>query len=136
MKLDIRNTVIGAGLAGLLICSAAIAGAPGHDRGKHHGKFGAEQQLSRMQRALDLSDDQTVELLVILQAAEEERRATFERVMEEVKPEICAQRDMTHSEILEVLTAEQAAEFESHLAERGARFEEGGRGGRPELNCD
>lgn len=137
MKLDIRKVALGAGLAGLLLSTAAIAGNPGHERGKMHGKFGAEHQLARMRRALDLSDEQSQELLVILQAAEEERRATFERVMEEAKPEICAQRDATHSAILDVLTVDQAEEFEEVLAERRDRFhQDGRRGGMPDLSCD
>lgn len=136
MKINFSKTVIIAGLVSLMFSAATFAqGGPGH--GKRHGKPGVEHHLDRLQRALDLNDEQYMELLVILQSAEEERRAIFEQALEQARPEICAQRDATHAAVLEVLTDEQAEEFEELKAERMERFEEGGRrGGMPDLSCD
>lgn len=116
-------------LAGLLSAMAALAQAERADRYWHHGPPGAEGQLAHLDRALDLTDEQSLQLLEVLQVAEADRAALHERVMESIKPEICALKQSTEAEILAILTPEQAAAFEQMHQERAGR-DEGRRAGR------
>lgn len=126
----------------LLTASATASAQPpgfgqrGHDGARHHGPPGAEQQLARLDEALDLSDEQAAQLLEVLQTTEAERQALHERVMAEFRPEFCALMEETDSGILALLTPEQAATFDQLKAERRERA--GGRWGRgmPGLDCE
>ena len=116
---------------------AALAQAERSDRYWHHGPPGAESQLAHLDRALELTDEQSLQLLEVLQVAEAERAALHERVMESLKPEICALKQNTEAEILTILTPEQAATFEQMHQERAGRKESrrAGRHGGPALDC-
>ena len=137
MHLNNRYLVIAVTLAGLLATGYAAAQPSERDHGKH-GKHrmphGAEQQLARLDEALDLSDEQSAELLPILQNAESERRALHERMQEEFRPELCAMMGSTHSRILSVLTPEQAEHFDEIKSQRSERRHQGR--GRPNLDCE
>jgi len=116
-------------LAALTFAASAMADPPrghGPEGQWHHGPPGAEQQLSRLDQALDLSDEQSAELLAVLQAADAERQALHERVMAEFRPEFCALMQGTDADILAVLTPEQAATYQELKEERQQR-----RGGGP-----
>lgn len=93
-----------------------------------HGPPGATEHLARLERALDLSDEQSLRLLQVLQQAEAEREALHARAFEQLKPEICALRASAEAEIIAVLDGEQAARFQSLKAERQQKA--GERGGR------
>lgn len=137
MNQKIRLTPIALALSGMLIAGSAMAGEPKGDRSRHHGPGGAEKQLAHMDEELDLSDEQSAELLVVLQAAEAERQALHDRLWEQLKPEICAHMETTHAEIEAVLTPQQAEQFEEMIAERKDRFAgHGRRGGMSNLDCD
>ena len=82
-------------VAGVLSTTAALAQAERSDRYWHHGPPGAERQLAHLDQALDLTDEQSLQLLEVLQAAESERAELHERVMESLKPEICALKQST-----------------------------------------
>lgn len=124
-------------LAGLLSAMAALAQAERSDRYWHHGPPGAESQLAHLDRSLELTDEQSLQLLEVLQVAEAERAALHERVMDSLKPEICALKQNTEAEILAILTPEQAETFEQMHQERAGRHEgrQAGRHGRPALDC-
>jgi Spy/CpxP family protein refolding chaperone len=120
-------------LSALMFAASAMAEPPrGNGPGGewHHGPPGAEQQLSRLDQALDLSDEQSAELLAVLQAADAERQALHERVMAEFRPEICALMQDTDADILAVLTPEQAATWQQMKEERRQRQGGGWGGGR------
>ena len=120
-------------LSALLFAASAMAEPPrGNGPGGewHHGPPGAEQQLSRLDQALDLSDEQSAELLTVLQAADAERQALHERVMAEFRPEICALVQETDADILAVLTPEQAESYRQMQEERRQRQGGGWGGGR------
>lgn len=114
-----------------MFAASAMAEPP---RGKgnsgewRHGPPGAEQQLARLDQALELSDEQSAELLGVLQAADAERQALHERVMAEFRPEICALMLETEADIIAVLTPEQAETFQQLKEERRQR-KDGGWGG-------
>lgn len=127
-------------VAVLLASGAAIAAPPGDGPrwkdGARHGPPGAEQQLARLDQALDLSDTQSEQLLALLQSAEAERESLQARIAEQFRPEICALRDETEAGILEVLTPEQAEAFGQLQEERRGRFDRGWGRGVPGLDCD
>lgn len=120
--------------APLVYGSASADRTRSNDDGWMQGPPGAAQQLARLDRALDLSDDQAARLLDILQVAEAERAALHARVIEQMQPEICALRNSTESEILAVLTDEQAQEFLALHERRHERFED--RHGFAPPDCD
>jgi Spy/CpxP family protein refolding chaperone len=120
-----------------MMSTTVFAGHPKDEGGKRHGPMDAEHQLARLDKTLDLSDEQSAELLPVLQAAQAEREALHERFMAEFKPELCAHMQATHEEILTVLTADQATQFDELMAERKGRWSgRGGHDGMPALDCD
>jgi len=109
-------------LAALLTATTLQARPPESD---DHWRFGppdAEMQLARLNQALDLTDEQSAQLLRVLQAAEVERADLHARIMEQMQPEICALMQATEAEILAVLTPEQAATFAQLKEDRQSRF--------------
>lgn len=118
-------------LTTLMFAASAMA-EPARGKGLraewHHGPPGAEQQLARLDQALELSDEQAAELLSVLQAADAERQALHERVMAQFRPEICALMLETDAEVIAVLTPEQAEAFQQMKEERRQR-KDGGWGG-------
>jgi len=120
-------------LAALFASGTALAQAERPDRQWHHGPPGAVQQLAHLEQALDLTDDQSLQLLEVLQAAEAEREALHTRAMESFQPEVCALRERTHADILAILTPEQAATLEQLQQERAGRREN--RRGAAKIDC-
>lgn len=111
-------------LTTLMFAASAMAQPPrgnGPSGEWHHGPPGAEQQLARLDQALDLSDEQSAELLAVLQAADAERQALHERVMAQFRPEICALMLETDADVIAVLTPEQAETFLQMKEERRQR---------------
>ena len=131
-----NKLVIAAAVAGVLLSSVALAQPSRHGQDMHHMPRGAEHQLARLDEALDLTDEQSAELLPILQEAEAERRELHERMMEEFRPEFCALMEDTHSQVAAVLTPEQAEQFDEIKSEHLDRLERhrGGRG-KPAIDC-
>ncbi len=124
-------------LAALLPAVAALAQAERSDRFWHHGPPGAERQLAHLDRALNLTDEQSLQLLEVLQVAEAERAALHDRIMESLRPDLCALKQSTEAEILAILTPEQAETFQQLHQERAGRHEDrhAGRHGEPALDC-
>jgi Spy/CpxP family protein refolding chaperone len=115
--------------ATLLIAGSAFAQQErgGRDvRGGSHGPHDAETRVAHMSRQLDLSDEQSVQLLLVMQAAEEEREALHESIMEQIEPELCELQVSTEAEIRSILTEDQQAEMDAMKQERGEN-----RGARP-----
>ena len=123
-------------LAALVFSAAAMAGPKHRDE---HGRMGppsAERQLAHLEEALDLTAEQSEELLAVLLVAEEERRAIHESIMEQARPQICANMTSTHDNIVAVLTPEQAEEFEALMEARKDRAgRHARRGGFGDLDC-
>jgi Spy/CpxP family protein refolding chaperone len=124
-------------LTGLLSAMAALAQAERSDRFWRHGPPDAEQQLAHLDRALGLTDEQSLQLLEVLQGAEAERAVLHDRVMESLGPEICALQQSTEAEILAILTPEQAESFAQMRLDRPGRHKgrHAGRHGGPALDC-
>lgn len=110
MKLPILSSL---SLALLLTASIAAAG----DRDGHRGRHGPdlEKRVEHMAVELDLSDEQSEQLLAVLQASASERDALREKMEQQYKPEMCALHLATIEQVREILSEEQAAELEGRL---------------------
>jgi Spy/CpxP family protein refolding chaperone len=105
--------------AALLTAGGTLAGSPDRQGSWRMGPPGAEQQLARLSQELDLTPDQSRQMLQLLQAAEDEHEALRARFFEQAGPELCAIRQSTEAEIVALLTPEQAEQFQL-LREEGA----------------
>ena len=126
------SLILGALLVSGALVAAPPGGGPGKRDGTRHGPPGAEQQLAHLDSALDLSDEQSAQVLELLQAAEAERRVLQEEIMEQFRPQLCALRNDTDAGILALLTQEQARNYEQ-LKENRREHRGFGPGG---LDCD
>ena len=87
----------------------------------HHGPPNAETRVARLTTALDLSDEQSAELLAFFQNMDQERLALREQMIQEMAPQICAHRADTETELARILTQEQLALMEELKANRQQR---------------
>lgn len=136
MKTWTNRSLIALAAALLLVTASAVArqDGPGRgDRGGHRGPPDAEMLVARMTEMLDLSDEQSAQLLVVMQEVDQERDALHERVMEQMRPEFCELQLRTDSEISSILTPEQLAQFEEKKADRAEKGR--GRHGLGKLDC-
>jgi len=108
--------------------------ANGFDRSAHHGPADAETRVAHMTQLLDLSDDQSAELLEIMQAVDQERMALHEQAFKDLEPEICALQLNVAAEVKTILTEDQLALLEAKRNEREKdRFARSWRG--MQLDC-
>jgi hypothetical protein len=122
---------------GLLITGPALAQDRDRDRDGRRGPPSAETMLAQLSDHLNLSNEQSVDMLVVLQEQAAERAALHEQTMQLLGPEICAQKASDEAEILEILTANQAEQFLQMQEERQARAAERNRsrgGNRPDCS--
>jgi Spy/CpxP family protein refolding chaperone len=96
---------------GLLLFGTAMAGPPDHDPAWRGGPPSPEQHLARLSGELDLNEEQSREMLQLLQTAHAEHDALRTRMLEAFRPELCALRQDTQADILEILTPEQGELF-------------------------
>lgn len=92
--------------------------AQGGDQGGHHGPVDAETRVAHMTRFLDLTDEQSMALLEILQAVDQERMALHEEAFQQLEPEICALQKNVEEEIRNILNDDQVALLEEKKRER------------------
>jgi Spy/CpxP family protein refolding chaperone len=123
-----RNATIPAILliAGLLTTGSALAQSPNrdgpwHDGGHYGGPPSAEQQLARLSEQLQLTDQQSLQLLEVLLGREEQHQALRARMLEEMQPELCALMQETETDILAILTPEQGEQFLQLSSDRRSR---------------
>jgi hypothetical protein len=108
-----------------------------------HGPPDAETRLARLTSALDLSDEQSAELLAFFQNMDQERLALREQIIREMTPQICAHRADTEAELARILSQEQLAWMEELKANRQQRGQGKQRNrntgmdwqGMPDLDC-
>jgi len=99
------------------------------DHGRHHGPHDAESRVAHMTQELDLTDEQSAELLQVMQVADAEREALHQAIMKQMEPEICGLQVSTEQEIRNILTEDQLAAMEASRRERaGKRDRRFGRG--------
>jgi len=138
MKTTTRLTISILAVTSLLAAGNVLAKHPKGDRDGHKGPPSVEEQLARISDSLELSDEQSAEMLVILQEADKNRAALHEQTMEIMGAAICAQKAQTEEAILSVLDDGQAESFLEMKAEREARAQDRShsRKGRGGPDCD
>jgi Spy/CpxP family protein refolding chaperone len=108
--------------------------ANGFNRNAHHGPADAETRIAHMTQMLNLSDDQSAELLEIMQAVDQERMALHEQAYKDLEPEICALQLNVAAEVRTILNEDQLAILEAKRSEREKdRFGKSWRG--MQLDC-
>jgi hypothetical protein len=103
--------------AGLLSSPVLLAGkylgGPGWGNDDwDRGPPTAEEKVARMDRALDLDDDQADALLEVLRAADAERDALHGQIMSDYQPELCNLRDSVDADIAAILRPDQAEQWD------------------------
>ena len=88
------------------------------DMARHHGRPDAEMRVAHMSSALELSDQQSTQLLELFQDVDEERRAMHEQTMELMKPQICELQLSTWTAVNEILDDDQQVQLEELKASR------------------
>ena len=135
MKTRLAKTVSILAVVSLLAAGSAFAEKQYGGRDWQKGPPSVEERLARISAALDLSDEQSLEMLAILQEQEEKKAALHEQMMELMGPEICAQQAETEAAILGVLNAEQTELWLQHREDRQNKSRRKNRGGGAGLEC-
>jgi len=123
----------------LLSAGGAIAQNQRGDREDwQKGPPTAEEKLAQISAALNLSGDQSQEMLRLLQEQGDKNAALHEQTMLLMGPEICAQRAENEEAILAILDAEQTELFlqikeQRQLANTNRKGRRGN--GMGELDC-
>jgi Spy/CpxP family protein refolding chaperone len=137
MNTRLSKTISVLAVASLLTAGSVVAQNHKDDNDWQKRPPSTEEKLARISTALGLSDEQSVQMLVVLQQQTENRAALHEQKMELLGPEICAQRAETEDAILAILTAEQTELFLQIKEDRQSNPDRKGHAGkRPgELDC-
>ena len=98
-------------IASLLTAGSVLAQNRQSDNDWQKGPPTAEEKLARISAALNLSGDQSQEMLRVLQEQGEKGAALHEQTMMIMGPEICAQRAENEEAILAILDADQTELF-------------------------
>jgi len=132
-----------AGLVAALLTFSTTAVWAQPDDDHRHGdrqrdRPSLEQRIEKLSERLDLTQEQSAQMLEIMQSAETERKALRDLHEEAARQDFCLLRNNLLSEAGEVLTADQSAEF-AEILDRLARHRSDRRGhgrrGGPELDC-
>ena len=118
-----------------LLTSGLVLAQPG-DRDRGPRMHGPEARLAMLTERLDLSDQQAVDMLQLLQTAEASREARHQAYLDDNRAEICAEKAAFHEDILAILDEEQALEFEAMVEQHHERAQKrrGHRGEEP-IDC-
>ena len=123
-------------VSSLLLAAGAYAWNPDRsgDPAERHGPPTPEQQLAHLAYRLQLTDEQSAQLLQVLQAADADRQELRDQIMAQMGPELCAVQTHTEANILAILTPEQAEAFAQLQEEHQSRLQNK-RGGGPFPDC-
>ena len=122
-------------IASLLTAGSVLAQNRQSDNDWQKGPPTAEEKLARISAALNLSGDQSQEMLRVLQEQGEKGAALHEQTMMLMGPEICAQRAENEEAILAILDADQTELFLQMKEQRQASQSRNAKR-MGELNCD
>ena len=111
MNTRLSKTVSILAIASLLTAGSVLAQNRQSDNDWQKGPPTAEEKLARISAALNLSGDQSQEMLRVLQEQAEKGAALHEQTMMIMGPEICAQRAENEEAILAILDADQTELF-------------------------
>ena len=110
-------------LACTLLGSIGAAYAQPAAHGAHdNGPASAAERAAHMQKALQLSDEQTVKVKKVYESSEQDRKALFDKYkpqFEAYRGDMKKQRDQTKTQLNAVLTPTQQAALETMHEGRG-----------------
>jgi Spy/CpxP family protein refolding chaperone len=136
MKALFKKAALILAVLSLLATGTAVAQKYDGERAGKNGPPSVEDKLAHMSEALNLSDQQAVDMLQLLQQHDAERAALHDQTMALMGPEICAQKADEEDSILAILTPEQAEQFQQMKEQRKARATERDRGrGKNRPDC-
>jgi len=133
MKKFLKPIVSILAVASLFVAGSAFAQQQHQQPGGRDWQKGppsVEEKLARISDALDLSAEQSAEMLAVLQEQESNRQALHERTMEIMGAEICAQKAQAEQAILAILDADQAELFLQMQEDRQIRANSRTRSGK------
>jgi len=141
MNLSLTKFIATLAVVSLLASGSALAQNKQSGREYADWKKGppsVEEKLARISAALELDEEQSREMLVVLQQQQADRVALHEQTMELMGPEICAQKAAHEDAVLAILTTEQAELFIQMKEERKSRGDRKRRGGKglDDLDCE
>lgn len=96
-----------------LLLAASSAQADPRDRQQRGPDM--EKRIEHMTEELDLTDEQSDQLLAVMEASALERDALREKYAAQMKPELCTLHLATMEQVRNILSEEQAAELETKL---------------------
>ena len=88
-----------------------------------------------MTKKLDLSDEQSAQMLQLMQAIDLERDALNEQIRQQMKPELCELQLRAEADIESILNESQLAEFTAAQDERGRKRSRNNRPGPHDVDC-
>lgn len=138
MKTRSTLSLLAVTAASLLVATSATARQEGGHRGDREGHRGppdAETRVAKMTKMLDLSDEQSAQLLVIMQEQDIERQALHNQMMDLMRPELCDQKLRSEAEVATILTDEQLVMLEEKKAAREEKGGKRGHRGMGDLDC-
>jgi len=121
-----KFVVINLSVICLLASGSALAQNSDPDRDWKRPPPSPEAKLARLSEHLDLSNEQSSAVLVVLQQNAEDRAALHDETMAIMGPEICAQRAEAEDAILAILTEEQALQLQQMKEEHRSKTNERG----------
>jgi hypothetical protein len=127
------TTFLATALALALVPAGQLQAQP--DKRKHHRSPGAEMRVAHLTRALELSDEQSAQLLEVFQAVDQERMALRQQVAQQMKPQFCELKQATEEEISRILDDDQLARLEEIKSERQTDRPRGGWREDHDLDC-
>jgi len=105
------------------------------DQGNHYGPPDAETRVARMTGLLDLSDEQSAQMLEIMQEVDAERAALHNQAFRQIEPEVCALQLSVEAQLRNILTADQMAILDERKSERGQARSHNKHNGMGPLDC-
>lgn len=118
MKIRLIVTASALVIASLLMSANVLAQKHQGDRDFFGGPPSAAEKLARMSEHLNLTGQQEMELLGVLQEQEAKRQALREQAAILLGPEICGLMIETEEEILDILDSQQAEQFSQMKQDR------------------
>ena len=137
MNSRLSKTISILAIVSLLAAGSALAQNQRGGADWQKGPPSVEEKLARISAALNLTGDQSLEMLEILLAQADKRAAIHEQAMALIGPEICTQQAENEEAILTILDEEQAALFMQMIENRKESAGQNDRRGRirNELDC-
>jgi len=136
MNSRLSKTISILAIISLLTAGSALAQKKQGERDWQKGPPSVEEKLARISEALNLNDEQSLEMLTVLQQQAENRAALHEQTMALMGPEICAQKAAAEESILAILDEEQTELFLQIRVERELKARQRERAGKRRSNLD